>query len=108
MSIEKPIYKHREDDSGNLRFSEWRLCLYLERRCGRSGRKGLIGNGFESSFVSSFQLDSGLPLCPEDEKLQMRKWVVKSILESEHSYLNMLDILMQVSILSFVTVQRPF
>lgn len=58
---------------------------------------------FKFRFVS-FQLDPTLPLCPEDEKLQMRKWVIKSILESEHSYLNILDILMQVSIPS--TLQK--
>ena len=51
-----------------------------------------------SYHCHSFQLDTALPLCPEDEKLQMRKWVVTSILESEHGYLNILDILMQVSI----------
>jgi len=39
-----------------------------------------------------------MPLCPEDEKLQMRKWVINSVLESEKTYLGMLDILMQVSV----------
>jgi len=42
------------------------------------------------------QIDTVLPLCPEDEKLQMRKWVINSVLESEKIYLGMLDILMQV------------
>jgi len=42
------------------------------------------------------QIDTVLPLCPEDEKLQMRKWVINSVLESEKTYLGMLDILMQV------------
>jgi len=42
------------------------------------------------------QIDTTLPLCPEDEKLQMRKWVITSVLESEKTYLGILDILMQV------------
>lgn len=42
------------------------------------------------------QIDTALPLCPEDEKLQMRRWVITSVLESERTYLGMLDILMQV------------
>jgi len=41
-------------------------------------------------------MDTILPLCPEDEKLQMRKWVINSVLESEKTYLGILDILMQV------------
>ena len=32
----------------------------------------------------------------EVEKAQMRKWVVTSILDSEHNYVNMLDVLLQV------------
>jgi len=44
----------------------------------------------------SAQIDSTLPLCPEDEKLQMRKWLITSVLESEKIYLGVLDILMQV------------
>jgi hypothetical protein len=35
----------------------------------------------------------------DGEKLQMRKWVVKSILESERAYLANLDVLIQVTIL---------
>ena len=33
----------------------------------------------------------------EVEKAQMRKWVVTSILDSERAYVNMLDVLLQVS-----------
>ena len=33
----------------------------------------------------------------EVEKAQMRKWVVTSILDSERGYVNMLDVLLQVS-----------
>ena len=46
-------------------------------------------------FATLAQIDTAL-LCPEDEKLQMRKWVISSVLESEKTYLGILDILMQV------------
>jgi len=50
------------------------------------------------------QLDTNLPLCPEDEKLQMRKWVINSVLESEKTYLGILDILMQVSMFILMNI----
>lgn len=38
---------------------------------------------------------SSIPSCPDSGMLQMRKWVVTSVLESERAYLSILDILMQ-------------
>ena len=46
------------------------------------------------------QMDSSVPAISakhEVEKAQMRKWVVTSILDSERAYVNMLDVLLQVS-----------
>ena len=45
-------------------------------------------------------MDSSVPAISakhEVEKAQMRKWVVTSILDSERAYVNMLDVLLQVS-----------
>ena len=46
----------------------------------------------------------------ELEKLRMRKWVVKGILDSENIYLDCLDLLIQVNleILISVTVFEPW
>ena len=46
------------------------------------------------------QMDTSVPAIGakhEVEKAQMRKWVVTSILDSERAYVNMLDVLLQVS-----------
>jgi hypothetical protein len=49
------------------------------------------------------QLDMEVPIYQESEKVQMRKWVVNSILESEKSYVAVLSVLKQVSEL----ISRP-
>jgi len=47
--------------------------------------------------VVCLQLDtSSITPCPDNGMLQMRKWVVTSVFESERAYLSILDILAQV------------
>ena len=42
------------------------------------------------------QLDMVVSPCPEAETLQMRQWVISSILDSERAYVDILNTLQQV------------
>jgi len=83
----------RSNSSDSALYDSQASSFGLRKR--RSLLRAMHSTDSQSESEDHDMVDDSRALCPDEETLHLRKFVVRSILDSERSYLGILDILMQ-------------